>query len=192
MTFRKALVMMLVGVSVALAGCAQKGMKADTPQAGEKAVAQAAEKAKATAIQQIREMMASGEAYTNEQIMPLYDLLDPVTVDEALGTWKGGKFDGGKMPDPINWYGKRFNSANDAEPLLARKPDGTVYSFDKWGMARLREVKFRGKVSMSLIYDAKPIMDYFRKLDDDTLIGLGDFKGKLMFFFYLERVKEAG
>lgn len=141
------------------------------------------------AAAQLLQMIKTGQAYTTEEIMPLYDQLEPVDIDFMIGTWKGGKFDAGKSPDPINWYGKRFNSANDAEPLLARKPDGSIYSFDKWGMAQLREVKFRGKVSASLIYDNKPIMDYFRKIDDNTLIGLGEMKGNLTFFFYLTREK---
>jgi hypothetical protein len=143
--------------------------------------------AKAEAVARLKEMIQSGQAYTTEQIMPLYDQLDPVDIEFMLGTWKGGKFDAGKSPDPIRWYGKRFNSANNAEPLLARKPDGTIYSFDKWGMAQLREIKYRGKVSASLIYDNKPIMDYFRKIDDQTLIGLGEMKGTITFFFYLSR-----
>ncbi len=192
MNCRNVMVIVLVALVVAFTGCAEKGMKADAPQAADAAAAKETEAAKAAAIEKIKEMMASGEAYTNEQILPLYDLLDPVDIDFMIGTWKGGKFDGGKMPDPINWYGKRFNAVNDAEPLLARKPDGTIYSFDKWGMAQLREIKFRGKVSGSLIYDSKPIMDYFRKIDDNTLIGFGEMKGKPTFFFYLERVKDAG
>lgn len=147
-------------------------------------------KAKSQAVARLREMMADGQAYTTEQIMPLYDQLDTVELDTMIGTWKGGKFDGGKSPDPINWYGKRFNSENYVEPLLARKPDGTIYSFDKWGMAQMREVKFRGKISAALIYDIKPIMDHFRKLDDNTLIGLGETKGHLTFFFYLTRDAE--
>lgn len=146
--------------------------------------------ANSQAVASLRAMIADGQAYTTEQIMPLYDQLDEVDLDTMIGTWKGGKFDGGKGPDPINWYGKRFNSPSYVEPLLARKPDGTVYSFDKWGMAQMREVKFRGKISATLIYDLKPIMDYFRKLDDNTLIGLGETKGHLTFFFYLTRDDE--
>ncbi len=149
---------------------------------------QAAPQAKAQAIAHIRAMIASGKAYTNDDILPYYDQLDPVSIDFMIGTWKGGKFDGGK-PDAINWYGKRFNSANDAEPLLARNAEGRVYSFDKWGMARLRDVAFRGKVSATLIYNEKPLMDYFRKIDENTLIGLGEAKGNLLFFFHLSREK---
>lgn len=170
----------------ALFACTTAGTpKADT-DAGDKAVE------KEAAITKIKDMIASGEAYTVEDIMPHYDQLDPVDLDFMLGTWKGGKFDGGKEPDPINWYGKRFNSRDDVEPLLAQKPDGTIYSFDMWGMAVMREINYRGKVSASLIYNQKPIMDYFRKIDDNTLIGLGEVKGNPHFFFYLMRQKDEG
>ncbi|MCJ8499767.1 DUF4334 domain-containing protein [Desulfatitalea alkaliphila] len=143
--------------------------------------------APAEAATELFAMIDSREAYTTDQILPLYDALEPVDIDFMIGTWKGGKFDGGNSPDPINWYGKRFTSTEDVDPLLARKPDGTVYSWDGWGMARLREVKFRGKVSATLIYNQRPIMDYFRKLDDQTVIGFGEPKGFPPFFFYLVR-----
>lgn len=170
---------------VTAVGCQFMG----SDKAAQTADASVQAEATAQAAARVLQMIETGQAYTTEEILPLYDQLEPVDIDFMIGTWKGGKFDAGKSPDPINWYGKRFNSANNAEPLLARKPDGTIYSFDKWGMAQLREVKFRGKVSASLIYDNKPIMDYFRKIDDDTLLGLGEMKGNLTFFFYLTREK---
>lgn len=54
--------------------------------------------------------------------------------------------------------------------------------------ARLRMLEHRGKVSATMVYDAKPINDVFRKIDDDTVLGLMDLKGmKKPFFFLLER-----
>jgi hypothetical protein len=133
-------------------------------------------------------MIQSGQAYPTEMLMSLYEQLDGTTADFMIGTWKGGKFDGGKDPDPIKWYGKRFVSASHVEPLLCRKDDGTVYSYENLGVAQLREVVFGGKVCASLIYDKQPIMDYFRKVNDNTVIGLGDVKGRpLDFFFHLTR-----
>ena len=47
---------------------------------------------------------------------------------------------------------------------------------------------YRGVTSASLIYDKHPIMDYFRKVTDDIVVGLGDQKGKPTdFFFHLTR-----
>ncbi len=52
----------------------------------------------------------------------------------------------------------------------------------------MRMIEFRGETTASLIYDQQPIMDYFRKIDDNTVVGAGEVKGKPGYlFFYLER-----
>jgi hypothetical protein len=137
---------------------------------------------------QLLEMIQTGQAYAPELLFPLYDQLEPLSIEEILGTWKGGKFDGGKDPDPIKWYGKRFVSEAYCEPLLCRKDDGSVYAYDNLGSAQLRLIAWRGQVSAALIYDKQPIMDYFRKVNDRVIIGLGDVKGRPTdFFFHLTR-----
>jgi hypothetical protein len=134
------------------------------------------------------EIIKSGTACLASDLMPMFDRLEPVSADFMLGTWRGGRFDGGTAPDPIHWYGKRFTAAHHVEPLLCRADDGSIYSYTKLGLAQLREVMCRGKVSASLIYDQQPIMDYFRKVTNDVVLGLGDIKGKpLDFFFHLTR-----
>ena len=35
---------------------------------------------------------------------------------------------------------------------------------------------YRGKASASMIYDQKPIIDIFRKIDEDTMLGVMDIK----------------
>lgn len=143
-----------------------------------------------SAAAQLLQMIASGKAYPASELMPLYEQLEPVSIEFMLGTWRGGKFDGGSEPDPINWYGKRFDSATHAEPLLVRAADGSVQAYTALGAAQMREVKYAGKVTATLIYDKQPIMDYFRKVNDDVVIGLGDIKGKPTdFFFHLSREK---
>jgi GXWXG protein/Domain of unknown function (DUF4334) len=42
--------------------------------------------------------------------------------------------------------------------------------------ARLRMMDYRGKVSATMIYDYLPINDAFRKIDDNTVFGIMDFK----------------
>lgn len=138
--------------------------------------------------QQWLDMIASGQAYSADTLMPLFRQLEPVDTDFLLGTWKGGKFDGGTQPDPINWYGKRFTSTTDVEPLLITNAEGQIATYDRLGGAQMRHVEFDGTVSAALIYDSQPIMDYFRKVNDDVVIGLGDIKGKPTdFFFHLTR-----
>jgi Domain of unknown function (DUF4334)/GXWXG protein len=54
--------------------------------------------------------------------------------------------------------------------------------------ARLRMMEYRQKISATMIYDNLPINDIFRKVDDNTVLGLMDFKGKPQpFFFVLKR-----
>jgi len=55
---------------------------------------------------------------------------------------------------------------------MCKAADGSIYSYDKMGVAQLREIAFKGVVSAALIYDSQPIMDYF------VIMGLGDIKGK--------------
>jgi hypothetical protein len=141
-----------------------------------------------TAEQTLLKIIRSGEACNATVLRELFDQLQPATAEGMLGTWHGGKFDGGKEPNPLNWYGKRFVSASHVEPMLCRNAEGAVYAWQDWGEAQLREVAFGGKVQACLIYDKLPLMDYFRKVTDDLVLGLADIKGKPMdFFFWLER-----
>lgn len=133
-------------------------------------------------------IIKSGDACPAAKLMSMFEQLEPVSAEFMIGTWRGGKFDGGGVPDPIKWYGKRFVSRSHVEPLLCRAEDGSIYSYEKLGVAQLREVAFNGKCSASLIYDSQPIMDYFRKVTNDIVLGLGDIKGKPTdFFFHLTR-----
>lgn len=52
---------------------------------------------------------------------------------------------------------------------------------------------YRGKASASMIYDQKPIIDIFRKIDEDTMLGVMDIKNfpsEKSYFFYLKRVQK--
>lgn len=54
--------------------------------------------------------------------------------------------------------------------------------------ARLRMMEYRGKVSATMVYDHLPIHDVFRKVDDDTVLGIMDLRGlENPFFFILRR-----
>lgn len=57
--------------------------------------------------------------------------------------------------------------------------------------ARLRMLEHRGKVSATMIYDDLPIHDVFRKLDDETVLGVMDLKEMPQPFFFLLRREGA-
>jgi hypothetical protein len=57
--------------------------------------------------------------------------------------------------------------------------------------ARLRLTEYRGKSSATMIYDNLAINDVFRKVDDNTVMGVMDFKRMTQpFFFVLKREKK--
>lgn len=54
--------------------------------------------------------------------------------------------------------------------------------------ARLRRTGFRGVDTATMIYDARPIHDVFRRISDDTVIGWMDLRGSdRPYFFSLTR-----
>ncbi|MCF3936726.1 DUF4334 domain-containing protein [Acuticoccus sp. M5D2P5] len=54
--------------------------------------------------------------------------------------------------------------------------------------ARLRRIEHRGVLTAAMIYDALPIIDIFRRIDDDTVLGLMDMRGdKGAYMFVLTR-----
>jgi hypothetical protein len=54
--------------------------------------------------------------------------------------------------------------------------------------ARLRLTEYRGVVSATMCYDALPVNDVFRKVDDQTLLAVMDLRGmERPFLFVLRR-----
>ena len=54
--------------------------------------------------------------------------------------------------------------------------------------ARLRDIEHRGVVSAAMVYDHLPIIDHFRRVDEDTLLGCMDMRPMPRpYFFILQR-----
>lgn len=116
------------------------------------------------------------------------------------------------------WYGKQFVDANTVHPLLfftadrsavfpvnpalvpmgVKLPTGRSYHRlitsarpvlgTAKPTARLRMTEYRGVSSATMIYDAKPINDVFRRVSDDTVLGAMDLRGDdRPYFFFLRR-----
>lgn len=146
-----------------------------------------------------------GELRAAERVSPaeldaLWSDLEPVTVEEILGSWRGGDFATGHVAgtvlEQVRWHGKRFDGPLDAVPLLCRDDDGELYSNLKaggGGEASLWPVEFRGETTATLVYDRMPVFDHFKRVDDHTLMGI--MNGKLeaafgvadLYYFWLER-----
>jgi hypothetical protein len=126
--------------------------------------------------------------------------LDPVGIDEVLGQWKGTMFDTGHaslaLMEGITWYGKRFHSATNAEPFVCVDDQGQLYSDltrTGGGEASLWMIEHRGELTASMVYDALPIVDHFKRVDDTTLLGVMNGKPEVVLdngaylYFLLEK-----
>lgn len=128
-----------------------------------------------------------------EELASLYNTLEPITTADIIGEWKGGFIKSGRILDwtlksywILKWVGKNFVTENNVKALLYRFL-GIKFNFPIIGKARVRQIAFMGKVSTAMIYNHLPIIDHFRKINDSTLMGAMDYKGKVVLYFYLYR-----
>ncbi|MBP2479319.1 hypothetical protein JOF53_008191 [Crossiella equi] len=129
----------------------------------------------------------------------VWDRLDPVAAEDILGRWRGTGFDTGHhlyaALGQLRWHGKHFHSVQHAQPLVCRDDNGELYSAVELGKgeASLWNVEFRGEVTATMVYDGQPVLDHFRRVDEDTLLGVMNGKAELVlhegrhFYFLLER-----
>jgi len=123
----------------------------------------------------------------------IFDKLKPVPINELNGEWKGGKIKTTKKYWDIifkdfvifKWHGKRFFSQNNVKALVW-KIFGKKFNIPFFS-ARLREIKYRDQISTSMIYNYMPIIDHFKKIDSNTLMGIMERKGKKLVYFFLKR-----
>jgi len=120
-----------------------------------------------------------------------FDTLPEITNIEILGEWKGGYITSGSVIDLslknygfYGWIGKHYAGENKVKALM-HQFFGLKFNFPVIGNARIREIRFRGKVSTGMIYNHLPIIDHFRRVDENTLMGAMDLKGKIVLYFYL-------
>ncbi|KAL2811722.1 hypothetical protein BJX63DRAFT_433232 [Aspergillus granulosus] len=139
-----------------------------------------------------------GENVTPLAATTYFNALPALPLESLLGSWRGTcvltNHPGTKPLLDINWDGKNFHSINDVDPIVVRADGGkggrVVNGF--MGKARIREVKYNGVVSAAMIYNEKPIIDYFRKIDENTVIGVMDAlesQADHGLFFILERIE---
>lgn len=140
----------------------------------------------------------------DSELFAFFDELPPVTVAETLFPWQGGDFKTGHWCSEVliesNWFGKWFKTPFDSIPLLCYNQDKKLYSNKTMnnGEATVWDLTFRGKTSATMVYDGIPVFDHFRKVDENTLIGV--MNGKSIegrrdvidngryYFFYLEKL----
>lgn len=122
--------------------------------------------------------LVNKEIVSPSELDEVWASLDSVKSSEILAQWKGADIPTGHPLDgmlgTINWYGKRFISETDCIPLLCSSPDGSLYSNKDIanGEASLWNEEFRGEVTATMVYDGIPVHDHFKKVDDNTLMGI--------------------
>lgn len=123
--------------------------------------------------------------------------LPTVRSADIVGSWKGDEFHTGhKMNGQLaaaRWFGKNFKSVDDVEPIVCYDDDGNLFSNNELsrGGASLWDIEFRGEVTATMVYDGQPVFDHFKKVDDNTLMGIMNGKRQRVsgnyLYFLLER-----
>lgn len=144
--------------------------------------------------------LAEATAPPSDELDALWADLAPTTIAFLLGSWHGGGFATGHpasgLLERIRWHGKRFDGPLEAHPLICRDDAGALYSNTEaagGGLATLWEIRFRGEPTATMVYDAMPVFDHFKVVDDDTVMGI--MNGRLEpffgtadpYYFWLER-----
>lgn len=152
-----------------------------------------------TAAEDFQTLRTSEGQIDAQQLDEVWAQLEPVHIDELTsGRWHGFGFDTGhrmgKRLVKSRWYGKNFTSALDAQPLICRSEDGELFSDLESGRgeASLWMVEFRGESTATMVYDGMPVFDHFKKVDDDTIMGIMNGKAMVLdqgqhYYFGLER-----
>ncbi|MEB3243156.1 MAG: DUF4334 domain-containing protein [Cyanobacteriota bacterium] len=124
--------------------------------------------------------------------------------------WRGKRFESLEEVHPLvfdGWGGAEVSVDPARVPLALLRarwvgrllPFGALFPWltplvaTRRSAARLRGTVYRGKVSAAMLYDRLPILDAFRRLDGQRLLGVMDCKGMAQpFFFVLRREGGAG
>lgn len=150
------------------------------------------------ARKKLTELIERTELITDAELDNFWATLQPATIHDMIGEWQG---DGFNTDHKLNaalkearWFGKTFNSRADVKPLICLDADGNKYSNVDLGNgeATLWLEEFRGEITATMVYDGQPTHDHFKRIDDNTVMGIMNGKfalnGGRLYYFYLERL----
>lgn len=140
-----------------------------------------------------QELAASTLPVTVDTMFAFFDTLAAVDTTLLRGDWDGGVFRTGhwgeKQLGKIQWVGKRFHNENDVYPIISRNAQGEREINPVLGKATLRTEEHRGLTTAVMVYNDQPVKDYFRRVNDNLVVGVMDRQGDpLPLFFYLRRI----
>ena len=115
------------------------------------------------------------------------DDVHPLVFDQA----KGGEFSVNPAMIPVGFVLRHPDLFRHRLAGWLFRAFGFVLRTDQ-PKARLRMTEYRDVVSATMIYDSLPINDIFRKVEDDTVLGVMDLRFTPQpFFFVLRREGQA-
>ncbi len=151
-------------------------------------------------IARLAELRALTEGVDPDELDAIWARLPVCDVDQAIGDWSGAALYTGhpleRALHAASWHGKRLRSQWEVDPLICRDDDGGLFSNTTLGKGRatLWPVGFRGEVTATMVYDGQPVLDHFKRVDDDTLLGIMNGRPELVldadgrhFYFLLDR-----
>jgi len=152
----------------------------------------------AEAQAEVQKLISSKSAAGPAVLGPLWSALPPIRVEQALGTYHGGLFNGPEAKkSPINWYGKQITNETTVNPLLCNAPNdaNVIFPYPRQNIAQARNIEHNGVLSATIVYNKIPLMDYFRVIKQGNgelwLLGKSDILGKAADppYFYLKRAE---
>ena len=87
---------------------------------------------------------------------------------------------------PFTWYGKSIRSKDDINGFIIQLGQERI-PVPAVAEARMRDATFRDKPSVELKYTRIPVVDWFREVDDKTLLGILTILDQVQGYFYIER-----
>jgi hypothetical protein len=144
-------------------------------------------------LQRLDELASAAAPVDVADVLAYFDALPAVEVVEMLGSWEGGivatGHPGESQLEGLRWAGKDFRGPEDVDPIVSYDDGGARVVNDVLGSARLRAVEYRGVVTATMAYDRHPILDHFRRVGDDVVLGVMDRKGdEQPLVFFLRRI----
>lgn len=125
---------------------------------------------------------------------------------ELLG-WYGKRFETSEVVHPLVFRGRRWTRLVALDParipvrwvvrlapVLTNRLGAAAFALmrpllqTRRPAARLRVAEYRGRATAVMVYDSQPIIDAFRSVDEDTLLGAMDLRGmRKPYLFVLRR-----
>jgi len=117
-----------------------------------------------------------------DAVLAFYDELPAATENDMLGDWDGQVIPTGHPGERylhgLRWAGTRFTDRDDVDPMMCLDDSGERHAIPFFGDATLRMVEYRGASSATVVHHQQPVFEYFRKVDEGTMVGVVDRKGE--------------